>query len=126
MGWTTMHRYEPVKELFTKQIEWGNRYKVIDCKIVHMTELYAAILDTQTNQVRGEVWLLRYYKSGSYYKNMFGNVQYNFGYKAMNESCGPYYFKCPKSVLDKLTPTEDNNANEWRKQCLELINNRKK
>lgn len=115
MGWTTMHRYEPVKELFTKQIEWGKRYKVIDCKIVHMTELYAAILDTQTNQVMGEVWLLRYYKSG-----------YNFGYKAMSESCGPYYFNCPKSVLDKLTPTEDINANTWRKQCLESINNRNK
>jgi hypothetical protein len=46
---------------------------------------------------------------------------YNFAYKDMDESCGPYQCDCPKSILDLLTPTESEFANEWRKQCYENI-----
>lgn len=115
MGWTVMYRYEPIKELFKREVEASGRYKVLECRIVHMTELYSAILDTETNNVMAEVWLMRHYRTG-----------YNFGYKAMAETCYPYYFNCPKSVLDKLTPTNNEYANTWREQCLEKINKRNK
>lgn len=42
---------------------------------------------------------------------------YNFAYKDMDESMGPYKYDCPKSILDLLAPTENEYANEWRKQC---------
>ena len=46
---------------------------------------------------------------------------YNFGYKDMCETSGPYKYDCPKSILDLLTPTENEWANEWRKQCYETL-----
>lgn len=44
---------------------------------------------------------------------------YNFAYKGMDESMGPYKYDCPKGILDLLTPTESEYANEWRKKCYE-------
>ena len=43
----------------------------------------------------------------------------NFGYKDMDESCGPYQYDCPVSILNLLSPTEYEYAIEWRKACRE-------
>lgn len=51
---------------------------------------------------------------------------YNFSYKDMCESMGPYECDCPKSILDLLSPTDNENANEWRKVCYENYANKKK
>lgn len=50
---------------------------------------------------------------------------YNFAYKDMDESMGPYKYDCPKSILDLLTPTESKYANEWRKACYENLAKKK-
>lgn len=50
---------------------------------------------------------------------------YNFSYKNLDESCGPYKYDCPKGILDLLTPTESEYANEWRKKCYEQIAKKK-
>jgi len=42
---------------------------------------------------------------------------YNFGYKDLDETCGPYQSKCPVSILNLLTPTDSQWANEWRQRC---------
>ncbi|MFR8621990.1 hypothetical protein [[Ruminococcus] torques] len=42
-----------------------------------------------------------------------------FGYKDMDESELPFYYNCPESILKLLTPTENADANEWRKRCRE-------
>lgn len=44
--------------------------------------------------------------------------RYLFAYKDMSESMGPYKYDCPKSILDLLTPTDDEDANGWRQKCL--------
>lgn len=46
---------------------------------------------------------------------------FNFAYKDMDESCGPYQCDCPKGILDLLSPTDNEYANEWRKQCYENL-----
>lgn len=46
---------------------------------------------------------------------------FNFSYKSMDETVGPYKYDCPKGILDLLTPTESEWANEWRKKCYENI-----
>lgn len=46
---------------------------------------------------------------------------YNFSYKDMDETMGPYSYDCPKSVLDCLTPTENEAANRWRTECRKRI-----
>ncbi len=46
---------------------------------------------------------------------------HNFSYKDMVESCGPYSHDCPKGILDLLSPTDSEYANEWRRLCYENI-----
>ena len=46
----------------------------------------------------------------------------NFGYKDMDETMGPGYYDCPKTILDLLTPTDSEWANEWRQKCREQLN----
>ena len=50
---------------------------------------------------------------------------YNFAYKDMDESMGPYKYDCPKGILDLLSPTENEYALEWRKQCYENLAKKK-
>lgn len=46
---------------------------------------------------------------------------YNFAYKDMDESCGPCHCDCPKGILDLLSPTDNEWANQWRKACYESL-----
>jgi hypothetical protein len=41
--------------------------------------------------------------------------------KNMSEDMMPYYFDCPKSILDLLTKTDNEHSNEWRKRCYEQL-----
>ena len=45
--------------------------------------------------------------------------------KEIGEECGPCEKGCPRHILDKLTPTESQWANEWRKACRERLENKK-
>lgn len=38
----------------------------------------------------------------------------DWGYKDMDETCGPYHWDAPLSLLDKLSPTDNAYALEWR------------
>lgn len=42
---------------------------------------------------------------------------FNFLYKDIDETMGPYDCKCPKGILDLLTPTDNEYANDWRERC---------
>lgn len=44
---------------------------------------------------------------------------FNFSYKDMDETMGPCYYDCPKSILDLLTETDSEAALEWRAKCRE-------
>ncbi len=48
-----------------------------------------------------------------------------FTYKENSECVGPCERRCPDSILNLLTPTEDEYALEWRKECREY-NQKKK
>lgn len=41
----------------------------------------------------------------------------HFGYKDMDESMGPCEDHCPAHILDLLTPTDKEHANDWRRRC---------
>jgi len=110
MGWTEMYRFKPVKDWFKDEIEGayivgGVKHKVLEVKIVHRNQLYAAI-QQKSGSVYAVIGLLKYHKGF-----------YNFSYRLMSEYEMPYYFKCPKSILDKLTPTTDEYAIQWREEC---------
>lgn len=42
---------------------------------------------------------------------------YNFTYKDMDETVGPGAYHAPRRVLEALTPTEHEYANQWRARC---------
>lgn len=50
---------------------------------------------------------------------------FNFSYKDMDETCGPYEVKCPMSIIKLLTPTDNERANEWRRNCKEYAESKK-
>lgn len=50
---------------------------------------------------------------------------YNFSYKEMDETSGPYSYECPKSILDLLSPTDNDYAKVWRIKCYERIEEKK-
>ena len=42
---------------------------------------------------------------------------YNFSYKDMDETCGPFCYDCPESILKLLSPTTSEFALKWRAGC---------
>ena len=42
---------------------------------------------------------------------------YNFSYKDMDETCGPFCYDCPESILKLLSPTTSEFAQKWRNGC---------
>jgi hypothetical protein len=50
---------------------------------------------------------------------------FNFSYKPMDETVGPCQHNCPKGILDLLSPTESQWANEWRQKCRENLQKKK-
>ncbi len=48
-------------------------------------------------------------------------AEWNFGYKDMEECMGPCERRCPKTILNLLTPTTEKTSLEWRKDCWDRI-----
>lgn len=46
---------------------------------------------------------------------------YTFGYKDMTENMGPNESRCPKTILELLTPTTSEYALDWRERCWKRI-----
>jgi len=111
MGWLfydSLH-YKPNGEVDRKKecdSLFGERYTILKSVMVG-TVHYAAIRNVDTNSVTAAITLTSADKKRGW----------NFGYKGMSEDCGPCEAKCPKSILNLLTPTDDDFANAWRDRC---------
>ena len=115
MGWLTFPMYQPVKEWFKESWERNENIEVLDVAIVKYRELYAAIKNKKTDEVFAVIYLLTYSPKS----------HYNFGYKDMNETMGPFYHNCPERILKLLTPTDNETANRWREHVKETHRKRK-
>jgi hypothetical protein len=51
------------------------------------------------------------------------NNHKEIGFKVMDEECHPYYYNCPKKILNMLSPTTNVHSLEWRKLCYETHTN---
>jgi len=91
-----------------KEIEsgFGEGYSVVKSAMVGSV-YYGAIKKDATGEIFGYICLTSSDKKGGH----------NFGYKSMDETCGPNESKCPLSILNLLTPTDSKWANEWRERC---------
>lgn len=115
MGWTTFHKEKhlSVKDWFKAEV--AKEVEVLDVAIVKFRTLYAACRKKDTTDVWAAIFLLDYM-----------NADYdNFGYKDMDETCGPTQSECPERILKLLTPTDSQWANEWRERCWAHIHQKK-
>ena len=49
-----------------------------------------------------------------------------WGYKNMDEDCGPFYYDCPLALLDKADPPATANAEAWRAKVYEYADRQKR
>lgn len=124
MGWLfTRKQGMSVLDFFKAEFEWDDAergsLKIIDSHIT-LTEAYLACRVERPGQepvVFAAICLIRHVpraKNGC-----------TFGYKDMEETMGPYVYGCPDRLLDLLTPTDDESAQEWREKCREKNRRRK-
>lgn len=117
MGWTTYHaqyykngkvdRKREMDELLT-----GSNQVILKSSMVGST-YYAAVKTIRENNV--SVWACIVETCGQDRSDPY----FNFGYKAISETSGPYKCDCPKSILDLLTETDNEYALRWRAACRE-------
>lgn len=125
MGWTYTNKgSQTTKEFFEKEFNYekpdGKSGKIIRFSATWTTAYMAYEIKTpgQERQVIAIVCLIRHVPNAS--------DGYTFGYKDMTEDMGPYENKCPKTILDLLTPTTSQYAIDWRKRCQDRIDKRAK
>ena len=49
-----------------------------------------------------------------------------WGYKSLDEDCGPYHYDCPATLLDKADPPATENAKAWRVKVWEFVDRQKR
>jgi hypothetical protein len=116
MGWTYTHKnsYISSKEYIEKNcLTWTSDthdYRVLDGGVKNFRTYYGAVekvaKDTGERTVFAVIFMLNFVKD-----------HYNFGYKDMDETCGPYQADCPERILKLLTPTTSQYAQKWRDDC---------
>lgn len=75
----------------------------------------------QEHQVCGnEVWAIAKSHNGTQYITLFLVKKHKgfWGYKEIDESMGPYYYKCPKKFIDKV-PATCKVSEQWRERWAE-------
>lgn len=83
-----------------------DRFTVLKSAMVGST-YYAAVQQNNTGSVFAAVVLT----------STNGRNYFNFAFKDMDETCGPHECKCPATILDLLTDTNSDYANDWRERC---------
>lgn len=129
MGWTfTSKGSQTTKEFFEKEFNYvrdnGMSGKIIRFSATWTTAYMAyeintpaTAVDPAKREVIAIVCLIRHVPNDP--------AGYTFGYKDMTENMGPCESRCPKTILDLLTPTTSEYALDWRKRCWARVNKRK-
>lgn len=105
MGWLFYHRPKGESDRQHFQQKLNTDDEIIECATKNCV-FYAAVRTKSTGEVWALVILIRRTRG-----------ELNFGYKDMTETMGPAVADAPASVLDRLTPTDNEYALEWRQRC---------
>lgn len=120
MGATSVER-EPGQSNrdFVQEEILGDRYRILDAYTgpgdgCEWSKVFYAAVETLEptpgfNEA-GEVWGLVVLMHGTAGRGWFT-------YKEVTEEMGPCDDGCPTRILDKLTPTDSEEANRWRERC---------
>ena len=110
MGWTFSHRDKGVthRTYFTGEFP---STEIVDLAQGTPKELYMAVRSRDGSEVFAVVLLTQWNRAD----------HFNFGYKDMSEDMEPYYYNCPKRILDALTLTTNEHSLRWRAKCMERL-----
>jgi len=120
MGWTFENKSKSIsiEDFFKERFNGENDYtkrEIIACSVKNFRTAYLAYKITDKSDggviVVAIICLLSYRPKDIY----------NFGYKDMDENCGPVESKCPEKILKLLTPTDNEYAKVWRERCWENV-----
>ena len=122
MGWTSQHatyykngtvdRKAEMDTYFKGEDTVNKKYHYKTLKSAMVGSTYYAAIEKINNETKErEVFALICLTS----VNM--SDYFNFSYKDMDETMGPNERKCPIGILNLLTPTDSQWANEWRNDC---------
>lgn len=133
MGWTSYHAQHYKKGVVDRKAELDcefsqpvvdkNRKKIGTFKVLKSSMVgstyYAAvqktIFSTETEPEKFDIFAVVCFT----HTDM--KDYYNFSYKDMSEDMEPFYYDCPRTILDLLTPADSENANRWRNKCREQL-----
>ncbi len=109
MEWKSTHKQkgEKIGDFLNKELPINKKDEELISLFMYGNIAYVAIQNTNNNEVSAQVILTK--QDRNQYKN--------FSYKAIHENELPQHFDCSKGVLNALTPTDNENANQWREQC---------
>ena len=127
MGWTSYHlerdyatgkldKKGELDRVYTWEYE-NKKVHVLKSMMVGNT-YYAAVKTENLLTGESEVW------AGVAYVRIDPWEYNNFFYKDMDETVFPEA-KCPKTILDMLTPTKYETAIEWRQACRKYLEEKK-
>lgn len=108
MGWTVLYRsnspknYAEEKKVIQELFQPEEKFEIVQMS-KNGSVWYVAC---RMKQVEGQPVFATIIKTSM--KNG------EFGYKDMDETMHPYYYGAPLSLINKLTPTDNARANEWR------------
>src|SRR5260221_4716939 len=113
MGWTSVYKPEgqSMRDFFTQEFRSPNREIVDIASLLGATYIAMKYADGHIGAV---VVLTRHSPK----------EDYNFSFKTMDESMGPYETNCPDKILRLLSPTTDKYALAWRERCYEALKRR--
>ena len=128
MGWTSYHagfykngtvdRKKEIDKIYTQAEDTGYpELNVLKSTMIGST--YYAAIEVKERGIMIKVFAAIVLTS----VNM--KDYFNFSYKDMDESAGPYRYDCPKGILDLLTETDNEYAINWRNKCRENIQKKK-
>ena len=122
MGWDYQHIEKPINrvELVMKDYTCENEVKIYQpLKGVAVGKVvYLAVEETDKVTNKKEVFAV-------VAETKVCSDYFNFGMKSNCETAGPCFYDCPASILDLLTPTSSEWANEWREKCRQNIQSKK-
>lgn len=94
-------------------LRWGDHlpstYRVLETAY-KMPMFYAAVETVHKESGERRVW-------AAVIKVTHTRGYHGFCYKDMDETMGPNEAHCPAKILDLLTPTDNEYADEWRARC---------
>lgn len=113
MGWTSTRRDKGLTnaEYFQRQLFPSGNSLILPGSATIGGTFYAAVKTVGSEHgTVGEVWAL-------VVLTQWSRDWFNFTYKEMDETVGPGVHEAPLPLLNKLTPTNHEYAQEWRREC---------